>query len=130
MTDRRAQVHDVARVILAGIRVVNGAAGLFAPRFLLRNLGVDPDANPAALYAFRMFGVRTVIIGVQLLLPEGPLRRQALSTAPIIHASDVAAATLAGLPARGARTAAGISVVNTILAVLAQPRQPEAPNGE
>ena len=121
MTDQRPSLRDYARIALAAIRLFNGAAALFAPRILLRSLEADPDKSAAALYAFRMFGVRTIIIGAQLLLPDGDVRRQALRTAPIIHASDVAAARLAGLPPRAARTTTIISAVNTILAVLAQP---------
>ena len=124
MADWIGHMRDSSRLILAAIRVFNGAAALFAPKFLLRNLGVDPDTNSAALYALRMFGVRTIIIGVQLVLPEGPVRTQALRTAPIIHASDVVAATLAGMPARGARRAAIISIANTLLALAAQPGRP------
>jgi len=120
--DQESRLGNVARILLAAIRCVNGAGALFAPRLLLRGLGADPAANPAALYAFRMFGVRTLIIGIQLLLGPGEVRRQALRIAPIIHASDVGAAVLAGLPARSTRTAAVISLVNTVLALIAQPR--------
>lgn len=118
-----SRVRDSARIILACIRLINGAAALVAPKVLLRSLGVDPNTNPAALYAFRMFGVRTVVVGVELLLPPGEVRTRAVRSAVIIHASDVAAALLAGLPARGARTAALISTANTILAILARPRR-------
>jgi hypothetical protein len=122
VADQGARLGNIARILLGCIRCVNGAGALFAPRFLLRRLGADPVANPAALYAFRMFGVRTLIIGIQLLFGQGEVQREALRTAPIIHATDIAAAVLAGLPARGTRTAALISIVNTVLALIAQPR--------
>jgi hypothetical protein len=118
-----SRVPGLARVALAGIRIVNGSAAVVAPALLARNLGVRRDDNQAVEYVFRMFGIRTVVIGVQLLLPEGELRRASVRTAPIIHASDTAAAALAGItrqiPARAALIATSISALNTALALAA-----------
>ena len=132
MTDRfdhASRIHEYARVTLSAIRLFNGTAALFAPAALVRRLGVDPEANPAALYALRMFGVRTVLIGAQLLLRNGGLRAHSLRVAPVIHVLDAAAAMIAGaqgqLPRRAATTAALISTVNTVLAVVAQTRKVE-----
>lgn len=122
-------VHEYARILLSAIRLFNGIAALFAPATLLRRLGVDPEANPAALYTFRMFGVRTVLIGAQLLLRNGGLRAHSLRVAPVIHALDATAAMIAGargqLPRRAATTAALISTVNTVLAVVARTSEGE-----
>ena len=118
--------HDYARITLAGIRLFNGVAALFVPATLTRGLGVDPEANPAALYALRLFGVRTVLIGAQLLLRDGGMRAHSLRVAPAIHALDASAALIAGergqLPRRAATTAAIISSVNTVLAIVALKR--------
>jgi hypothetical protein len=118
--------HDYARITLAGIRLFNGVAALFVPATLTRQLGVDPAANPAALYALRLFGVRTVLIGAQLLLRDGGVRAHSLRVAPAIHALDASAALIAGgrgqLPQRAATTAAVISSVNTLLAIVALKR--------
>jgi hypothetical protein len=118
--------HDYARITLAGIRLFNGIAALFAPATLARQLGVDPAANPAALYALRLFGVRTLLIGAQLLLRDGGVRAHSLRVAPAIHALDASAALIAGergqLPRRAATTAAIISTVNTVLAIVALKR--------
>ena len=117
---------DYARITLAGIRLFNGVAALFVPATLARQLGVDPAANPAALYALRLFGVRTVLIGAQLLLRDGGVRAHSLRVAPAIHALDASAALIAGergqLPRRAATTAAIISTVNTLLAMVALKR--------
>jgi hypothetical protein len=98
----------------------------FAPATLARQLGVDPAANPAALYALRLFGVRTVLIGAQLLLRDGGVRAHSLRVAPAIHALDASAALIAGergqLPQRAATTAAIISTINTVLAIVALKR--------
>ena len=118
--------HDYARITLAGIRLFNGVAALFVPATLARRVGVDPDANPAALYALRLFGVRTVLIGAQLLLRDPGLRAHSLRVAPAIHALDASAALIAGergqLPQRAGTTAAIISSVNTVLAIVALKR--------
>jgi hypothetical protein len=119
------QVREFARYSLAGIRIVNGALALFAPVFLANRLGFDPKANGAAIYVFRMFGVRTVVVGAELLWPDEKVRMVALRAAPVVHASDVIAAVSAGvmgqLPPGAAVKAALISTVNTTLAILAQP---------
>ena len=118
-----SRVPGLARVALAAIRIVNGSAALVAPALLARNLGVRGDDNQTVQYVFRMFGIRTIVIGVQLLLPEGELRRASVRTSPVIHASDTAAAALAGItrqiPARPALIATSISALNTVLALTA-----------
>jgi hypothetical protein len=64
-------VYDYARITLACIRMFNGVTALFVPATLARRLGGDPEANPAAPYALRLVGVRTVLIGAQLLRDGG-----------------------------------------------------------
>ena len=127
MVDKAERWRDYARIALAGIRLFNGAAGLFAPAALFRRLGGDPDASPGALYAFRLFGVRTIVIAGELLLPDGEIRAHALRVAPVIHASDVTAALLLAtrghLPPRQAVAVVLISAINTVLSLIAQPRK-------
>lgn len=124
------RADDYARIALAGIRLFNGVAALFVPATLARRLGVNPETNPAAPYVLRLFGVRTVLIGAQLLVRDGGLRTHSLRVAPVIHAVDAAAALVAGdrghLPRRVATIAALISTVNTGLAVVAQKRGAES----
>jgi hypothetical protein len=111
--------RDHARVALASIRLVNGALALLAPGVMLRRLGADPKTNGVAVYPLRMFGIRTVLLGLELLTGE-PTRQQG-TTGVVIHATDAASAITAGLrrqlPARVAVLAAGISVTNTALAL-------------
>src|SRR5438067_11038308 len=92
-------IPEYARVLLACIRLLNGSLALLVPGFLARQIGVDPDANPGIVYVFRMFGVRTVLIGAELLRPESERRDQALRQAILIHASDTLAAFLASISA-------------------------------
>ena len=109
--------------MLGGIRLFNGAAALLAPGSVTRRLGVDPDANPAPVYPLRMFGVRTVVLGAELLLPlKQDHRVRAMRVGIVIHASDTLAAGLGGirgqLPRRTAALLTGVSALNTALAVL------------
>ena len=86
---------DVARVTLAGIRIFNGTAGLVAPSMLSKRLDSEDAAGPMG-YPFRMFGVRTILIGVDLLSRDRDVRRHAVLQAPLIHASDTISAWAAG----------------------------------
>jgi hypothetical protein len=63
--------RDYARILLACIHLLNGGAALLVPGFLARQIGIDPQTNPGVLYVFRMFGIRTVLVGVDLLVQTG-----------------------------------------------------------
>ncbi|MFI5683149.1 hypothetical protein [Streptomyces sp. NPDC051636] len=109
---------------LAGIRLFNGATGLLAPDLLIRRL--DPDReppSPAAIYAFRLFGIRTVLLGLDLLTNHGERLREDLREGVLIHGSDTATAASLGLggrlPPRTAALTTLISAVNTALAATA-----------
>jgi hypothetical protein len=113
---------DYARIALACIRLLNGAAALVVPSFLARQIGVDSAAQPGINYVFRMFGVRTVLIGADLLAPAGARRDAAVRSAIVIHASDTVAAWLAtrsGLFPKRGRVIVAISALNTFLAIVA-----------
>jgi hypothetical protein len=115
-------LQDYARILLACIRLLNGGAALLVPGFLARQIGIDPDANPGVCYVFRMFGVRTVLIGAELLVQTGDRRAESVRRAVLIHASDTVAAFLATrsghFPKQG-RTIVWISALNTALAIIA-----------
>ena len=120
----RGALPEVARVLLAGVRLVNGAASLFAPATFARKLGVDPETNGPAIYVLRMFGVRTILIGSELLSRNPEVRAHAVRHAIRVHLTDAIAAAAAGatrqLPAKGAKLAVLTSSVNTALAVIAR----------
>ena len=127
MSNTIESFRDYARILLAGIRLLNGAAALFAPTLLARQFGDTP--NHSVIYALRLFGVRTIIIGIELLVPDEESRAIALRYAIPIHASDTLSAALAGmqgqLPPRTAIMLTTLSGVNTTLAIIAQPRKGE-----
>jgi hypothetical protein len=114
---------DAARRALALIRIANGTAGLLAPRLLLRRLGVDTAVEPSGAYPFRMFGIRTVVLGADLLLLRGEHLRRATRLAVLIHATDTVSATVTAvrgdLPRKAAVAAIGVSAANTVLALVA-----------
>lgn len=114
--------RDYARITLACIRIFNGTAALAAPRRFSRRLGKDADADGSAVHIARMFGIRTILIGVDLLSPDPGIRRHAQKVALMIHVSDTISAASAGLskqlPARTAALATGVSAVNVVLAAI------------
>ncbi|MFD4972775.1 hypothetical protein [Streptomyces sp. NPDC058424] len=57
-------MRKLALYSLAGIRLANGVAALFAPKFLAERLGLDPHREAGVSYPFRLFGVRTVLHAV------------------------------------------------------------------
>jgi hypothetical protein len=117
-------LHDVARVALGGVRLANGTAALLAPEVFAKRVGVDPEQNKPALYVMRLFGVRTMLLGLDLLRRNGPVRERAVRVAPLVHMSDTAAAALAGatgqLPRKAAIVATAISGANVVLALVAR----------
>ena len=124
--EKSSGVRSNAHVALAGIRFVNGMLALFAPYSLAQRLDVDADKSPALLYFQRMFGIRTVLIALDLVTGSEADRRRALQRSPVIHACDATAAALAGV--RGnlapgpARMTVAISLVNLLLALIARPQ--------
>ncbi|MEU2222357.1 hypothetical protein [Streptomyces sp. NPDC018347] len=110
--------------LLAGIRLVNGAAGLLTPELLIRRF--DPGREPpsaAAVYAFRLFGIRTVLLGLDLLGHGGDRLRADLLEGILIHGSDTVTAATLGVrgqvPPRTAVLTTLVSAVNTALAATA-----------
>lgn len=116
--------HDRARKLLGVIRIVNGALALLAPKRLTKMLGADPESNGAALYALRLFGVRTVLLGIALLRKPDECLEATVREAPIIHTSDLVAVVIGGvtgeLPVKGALIGGVTSALNTVLAFCAR----------
>jgi hypothetical protein len=125
---RRSGFHDRvgegARVALAAIRIFNGSAGLAAPAFAARRSSGGAEATDPAHYPWRMFGVRTVLIGAELLSRDHEVRERAVRIAPLIHATDTVSAALGGLlgetPRRTSMMLTLVSGTNTMLALLAR----------
>lgn len=126
-TDRRASwIGDGARILLALVRIANGTLGLVAPSVISRPLAESEDrqAREPAYYPFRLFGIRTVIIGAELLSKDPSVRARAVRVALPIHATDTLSAALGGLfgelPAKTAVRLTALSGTNTLLALVAR----------
>ena len=119
-----ATIGKTARFALGGVRIIAGTTGLLAPAMIISRFGdSNPTANPAAIYGLRLFGIRTVLIGSDLIRLRGRDLDRALWAAPIIHASDTATVlTLQRnkqLSPERARPLVLISGLNTVLALTA-----------
>ena len=121
MSRRRREVKgEFAWKALAGIMLVNGTLGIVAPRFLIRRLGVRPDLEPGMIYVFRMFGIRTLFIAVDLVSrpnQRGNSLREGIAVHGLDSSAALVAAALGQLPWRPALMVAGISLLNTVLAI-------------
>jgi hypothetical protein len=117
-----SQRGDRARILLGGIRLVNVVVAFLAPWLIIRRFGDQPGEHPVSTYALRMFGIRTILIGLDLLRAAGPERANAMGMAPIIHASDTVAAVLAvrtgKVPMQSAVAIVVISGLNTVLSLV------------
>lgn len=118
------KLGDVTRTALACVRIFNGALGLFAAGRMAKSLGGDLGDDKRFVYPARMFGIRTLVLGVDLLTlrSDDASARRVLRQAVLIHATDTAAAFYAGrtgeLPAKAAKLTTIISAVNTGLAAI------------
>ena len=112
----------ITKQILAGIRLVNGGLALTVPNVVGGRLGVNTTTSPGLGYAFRLFGVRTVLLGIQLWRTPATAGNHVIRETILIHGADTAAALvvykMGELPRKGAMLAVGISALNTGLAVL------------
>jgi hypothetical protein len=109
-----------ARTALAGIRAAVGLGAILAPRLTSTLLGIDPDANPAAPYLARIFGVRELYMASPFLMPApGVDERELASRAVPVDALDAVAAFAGGvggyLPWRTALPAAAAGAFGTYL---------------
>jgi hypothetical protein len=120
MMDPRLR-RQYARYGLAAIRLVNGVAGLVAPERLARRIDPSREPSPATIYAFRLFGIRTILLAVDIATRPDAEQYRLTREAVVIHGSDVlTVAMLAArrqLPRRTAATLGLISTVNVALAV-------------
>ena len=118
------RIRDCARILLALIRLLNGVIALFAPHLIVRRFEKDAHDPVVAHYALRMFGIRTILIAIDLLRPPGPERKHAIRFAPLIHATDAIGAAMAAgsgrVSTKTGYTVVAISTMNTILALLMQ----------
>lgn len=130
---RGQRVRQWARIALGLFRLFNGAAALVWPNLLGKRLGVQTETSPGFGYAFRLFGVRTVLLGIQLLRAGDERHTSVVREALIVHPADTAAAIVVlrrkELPPHGAKVAIAASALNVVLAALANWGRPREAAG-
>ena len=82
-------------LLIAG-RIVVGGGALLAPRITARAIGIDPTANPAAVYIGRLFGVRAVFMALLLAASRDAERDRQLRAGVAVDVVDALAAVAAG----------------------------------
>jgi hypothetical protein len=116
----------IARQGLAGVRIVNGVLGLVAPGFLIRRFEPEGEPSPAAVYAFRLFGIRTILLGLDLVTGREDEVQRVTRQGVLIHLSDLATVVALGvggkIPRRAAVLTSLISGTNALLAVTGRER--------
>ncbi|SFY43278.1 hypothetical protein OH786_00470 [Streptomyces atratus] len=123
MAKQRTARRPASVYALAGVRLFNGVTGLLTPTVLISRFDPGRELSPAAVYAFRLFGIRTILLGLDLLTNRGERLRADLREGVLIHGSDTATAAMLAIrgqvpPRTGALTTL-ISATNTILAATA-----------
>lgn len=117
-------VLSKARYALAAIRIVNGLLALVAPSLIIKRFGESAGGDAAAIYGLRLFGVRTVLIGADLITQHGQPLEHTVNEAVLIHASDTLTAATLGTSGRVRPAMAvpitAISALNTALAIAAR----------
>jgi hypothetical protein len=117
-------VNQVPRVTLGLIRLANGAASLLNPPLVAGRLTGTGQRVGATHYLLRMFGIRTMFLGLDLLQGTHEQQLHAIRRAPVIHSVDALAAPLAGLsrqlPGRRSLLLTVISTINLALALAAR----------
>ena len=121
MRRRGRSGSTLARPVLGVVRLSVGTVALLAPGTYARTFGVAAEDRGPVVYMVRLFGIRTVFLGLHLLRSNE--RDHHVRDAIVIHACDTAAAVAGGvtgqLPARAAMTGTGLSALNTVMSVLA-----------
>jgi hypothetical protein len=82
--------------LLAGLRLVVGAASWSTPRLAGKLFGLDAEANPQSPYLARLFGARDIALAWGAIGTEGEARKQWLIAGLACDAADVLAGIAGG----------------------------------
>lgn len=103
-------------VALAVGRIVAGILAWISPRLTARVFGMEADGGQSH-YAWRLFGIRDVVIGAGTLLSTGAQRRAFVTAGLACDVGDGAAGAVAMNRGDFQRSAAGAPVTVPVLAV-------------
>jgi hypothetical protein len=110
------QLTDRTVTALAAGRIAAGILAWISPRLTARVFGMDADGGQSH-YAWRLFGIRDVVIGVGTLVSSGAQRRAFVTAGLACDAGDGAAGAVAMSRGDFQRSAAGAPVTVPVLAV-------------
>jgi hypothetical protein len=111
--------HSLAGRVVDALAVGRIAAGLLAwisPRLTARVFGMEADGGQSQ-YAWRLFGVRDVVIGIGTLRSSGAQRRAFMTAGLACDVGDGAAGAAAMYRGDFTRSTAGAPVTVPVLAV-------------
>ena len=97
-------------------RIAAGVLAWISPRLTARVFGMEADGGQSH-YAWRLFGVRDVVIGVGTLQSSGALRRAFVTAGVACDVGDGAAGAMAMYRGDFTRSTAGAPVTVPVLAV-------------
>jgi len=111
--------NGLAERTIAALAIGRIAAGILAwisPQLTARAFGMEADSGQSH-YAWRLFGVRDVVIGAGSLLSSGTQRRAFVTAGLACDVGDGAAGAVAMKRGDFARSAAGAPVTVPVLAI-------------
>ena len=111
------QLVDRTIAALAIGRIVAGVLTWISPSLTARVFGMAADDGQSH-YAWRLFGVRDVVIGIGTLQSSGPLRRAFITAGLACDVGDGAAGAIALSRGDFQRSSAGAPVTVPVLAVV------------
>jgi hypothetical protein len=114
MADNALAERTVA--VLGAGRIAAGALTWISPRLTAQVFGMEADSGQSH-YAWRLFGIRDVVIGLGTLLSSGAQRRAFVTAGLACDVADGAAGAIAMNRGDFARSAAGAPVTVPVLAV-------------
>lgn len=116
MADNQRSVAGRVVAALAIGRIAAGVLAWLSPSFTARVFGMDADGGQSH-YAWRLFGVRDIVIGIGTLLSSGAQQRAFVTAGLACDVGDGAAGAVAMNRGDFARSAAGAPVTVPVLAV-------------
>jgi hypothetical protein len=119
-----------ARTVLGSLRLTLGVSALLAPRVVARLFGMPPEDNPQAPLLGRLFGIRNVAIGTELLQGNRGVWPQVNVAIDLVDAAAIVAGGVRGyLPRRTVILGTGTALLAAGLGAVAASGSGELPPG-
>lgn len=116
MTEAPSPLATRGIAALAAMRIGAGLMAWLSPRLTAKLFGLEGDAGDSR-YAWRLFGVRDIVLGIGTLASSGAQRRAFATAGLACDAADGAAGAIGLYRNDFARSTAGAPVVVPVVAV-------------